>query len=66
MPKGKPKSKSRVLKGWGEIGAFLGQTTAVAQRCCNIAITLIEGHSILSRVNEYKRLLTTVMTAEQA
>ena len=32
MPKVKPKSKSRVLKGWGEIAEFLGQTPSVAQR----------------------------------
>jgi len=32
MPKAKPKSKSRVLKGWAEIAAFLGQTTSVVQR----------------------------------
>jgi hypothetical protein len=35
MPKGKPKSKGRVLKGWGEIAEFLGQTPAVAQRWQN-------------------------------
>ena len=32
MPKEKPKSKRRVLKGWGEIAEFLGQTVSVAQR----------------------------------
>jgi hypothetical protein len=32
MPKAKPKSKARVLKGWGEIANFLGQTVSVAQR----------------------------------
>jgi hypothetical protein len=32
MPKAKPKSKDRVLKGWGEIAEFLGQTVSVAQR----------------------------------
>ena len=35
MPKSKPKSKSRVLKGWGEIAEFLGQTPSVAQRWQN-------------------------------
>jgi phage terminase Nu1 subunit (DNA packaging protein) len=35
MPKVKPKSKSRVLKGWGEIADFLGQTVSVAQRWQN-------------------------------
>ena len=35
MPKRKPKSKSRVLKGWGEIAEFLGQTPSVAQRWQN-------------------------------
>ena len=35
MPKAKPKSKSRVLKGWGEIADFLGQTVSVAQRWQN-------------------------------
>lgn len=35
MPKVKPKSKSRVLKGWGEIAEFLGQTPSVAQRWQN-------------------------------
>jgi hypothetical protein len=35
MPNGKPKSKSRVLKGWGEIAEFLGQTPSVAQRWQN-------------------------------
>ncbi len=35
MPKPKPKSKSRVLKGWGEIAEFLGQTPSVAQRWQN-------------------------------
>jgi hypothetical protein len=32
MPKAKPKPKSRVLKGWGEIAEFLGQSVSVAQR----------------------------------
>jgi phage terminase Nu1 subunit (DNA packaging protein) len=32
MPKAKPKSKIQVLKGWGEIANFLGQTVSVAQR----------------------------------
>ena len=32
MPKEKPKSNVRVLKGWGEIANFLGQTVSVAQR----------------------------------
>jgi phage terminase Nu1 subunit (DNA packaging protein) len=32
MPKAKPRSTSRVLKGWGEIAEFLGQTVSVAQR----------------------------------
>ena len=32
MPKAKPKSKSRILKGWAEIAAFLGQTASVVQR----------------------------------
>jgi hypothetical protein len=32
MPKAKPKSKDRVLKGWGQIAEFLGQTVSVAQR----------------------------------
>jgi hypothetical protein len=32
MPKAKPKSKSRLLKGWGKIAEFLGQTVSVAQR----------------------------------
>jgi len=32
MPKAKPKSKRRILKGWGEIAEFLGQTVSVAQR----------------------------------
>ena len=35
MPKAKPKSKGRVLKGWGEIAEFLGQTLSVAQRWQN-------------------------------
>jgi phage terminase Nu1 subunit (DNA packaging protein) len=35
MPKVKPKSKSRVLKGGGEIADFLGQTVSVAQRWQN-------------------------------
>jgi phage terminase Nu1 subunit (DNA packaging protein) len=35
MPKTKPKSKGRVLKGWGEIAEFLGQTPSVAQRWQN-------------------------------
>ena len=35
MPKAKPKSKSRVLKDWGEIAEFLGQTVSVAQRWQN-------------------------------
>ena len=35
MPKAKPKSKARVLKGWGEIAEFLGQTVSVAQRWQN-------------------------------
>jgi hypothetical protein len=32
MPKAKPNSTARVLKGWGEIANFLGQTVSVAQR----------------------------------
>jgi phage terminase Nu1 subunit (DNA packaging protein) len=32
MPKAKPKSMDRVLKGWGQIAEFLGQTVSVAQR----------------------------------
>jgi hypothetical protein len=32
MPKLKAKSKERVLKGWGKIAEFLGQTVSVAQR----------------------------------
>ena len=33
MPKAKPKSKDRVLKGWGQIAEFLGLTpNAVAIR----------------------------------
>ena len=35
MPKVKPKSKRRILKGWGEIAEFLGQTVSVAQRWQN-------------------------------
>ena len=35
MPRVKPKSKSRVLKSWGEIAEFLGQTVSVAQRWQN-------------------------------
>jgi hypothetical protein len=35
MPKAKPKSKDQVLKGWGEIAEFLGQTPSVAQRWQN-------------------------------
>jgi hypothetical protein len=35
MPKVKPKPKSRVLRGWGEIAEFLGQTPSVAQRWQN-------------------------------
>ena len=35
MPKGKPKSKGRVLKGWGKTAEFLGQTPSVAQRWQN-------------------------------
>lgn len=31
MPKPKPKSKTRVLNGWGKIANFLGQTVSVAQ-----------------------------------
>jgi phage terminase Nu1 subunit (DNA packaging protein) len=31
MPKVKPKSQGRVLKGWTEIAEFLGQTVSVAQ-----------------------------------
>jgi hypothetical protein len=32
LPKAKSKSKSRGLKGWGEIAEFLEQTVAIAQR----------------------------------
>ena len=32
MPKVKPGSKRRILKGWEEIAEFLGQTVSVAQR----------------------------------
>jgi len=35
MLKAKPKSRARVLKGWGEIAEFLGQTVSVAQRWQN-------------------------------
>jgi hypothetical protein len=34
-PKPKPKPKHPVLKGWGEIAEFLGQTPSVAQRWQN-------------------------------
>ena len=34
----KPNSKSRVLKGWGEIAEFLGQSVPVAQRWQNEGI----------------------------
>jgi hypothetical protein len=32
MRKAKPESETQVLKGWGEIANFLGQTVSVAQR----------------------------------
>jgi hypothetical protein len=32
MHESKAKSKSRILKGWAEIAAFLGQTASVVQR----------------------------------
>jgi hypothetical protein len=32
MSKAMPKSKGRILKGWAEIAAFLGQTASVVQR----------------------------------
>ena len=32
MPKVKPESKRQILKGWGQIAKFLGQTVSVAQR----------------------------------
>jgi hypothetical protein len=32
MPKTKSKPKNTLLKGWGQIAEFLGQTPAVAQR----------------------------------
>jgi hypothetical protein len=35
MPKVKPESKRQILKGWGEIAKFLGQTVSVAQRWQN-------------------------------
>jgi phage terminase Nu1 subunit (DNA packaging protein) len=35
MPKTKPASLTRRLKGWGEIAEFLGQTVSVAQRWQN-------------------------------
>ena len=41
MPKVKPKPKSQVLKGWGEIAEFLGQTVSVAQRWQNEGMPVI-------------------------
>ena len=47
MPKVKPGSKRRILKGWAEIAAFLGQTVSVAQRWQNGGMPVTrEGRSV--------------------
>ncbi|MGH9643625.1 MAG: hypothetical protein ACRD3Q_14535 [Terriglobales bacterium] len=47
MPKARPESKRRILKGWGEIAVFLGQTVSVAQRWQKSGMPVIrEGRSV--------------------
>jgi hypothetical protein len=53
MPKAKPKSKGRVLKGWGEIAEFLGQTPSVAQRWQNEGMPVTrKGRSVYASPEE--------------
>jgi hypothetical protein len=53
MPKAKPKSKSRVLKGWREIAEFLGQTVSVAERWQNEGMPVIrEGRLVYASPEE--------------
>jgi hypothetical protein len=53
MPKAKPKSKDRVLKGWGQIAEFLGQTVSVAQRWQKSGMPVTrEGRSVFASPEE--------------
>jgi hypothetical protein len=62
MPKAKPKSKERVLKGWGQIAEFLGQTASVAQRWQKAGMPVTrEGRSVIASPEE----LTTWVGTER-
>ncbi len=62
MPKVKPESKRRILKGWGEIAAFLGQTVSVAQRWQNEGMPVTrEGRSVYA----FSEALTTWVGTER-
>ena len=53
MPKVKPESKRRILKGWGEIAEFLGQTVSVAQRWQKSGMPVTrEGRSVYASPEE--------------
>jgi hypothetical protein len=53
MPKVNPKSKNRVLKGWGAIAEFLGQTVSVAQRWQKSGMPVTrEGRSVYASHDE--------------
>ena len=53
MPKAKPKSKDRVLKGWGQIAEFLVQTVSVAQRWQKSGMPVTrEGRSVFASPEE--------------
>jgi phage terminase Nu1 subunit (DNA packaging protein) len=52
MPKVKPESKRRILKGWEDIADFLGQTVSVAQRWQKSGMPVTrEGRFALSQIN---------------
>jgi hypothetical protein len=53
MPKAKPKSMDRFLKGWGQIAEFLGQTVSVAQRWQKSGMPVTrEGRSVIASPEE--------------
>ena len=53
MSKATPKSKDQVLKGWGKIAEFLGQTVSVAQRWQKSGMPVTrEGRSVYASPEE--------------
>lgn len=60
MPKAKPKSKGRILKGWAEIAAFLGQTASVVQRWHEIGMPVTRtGRSVYASPEELTKWVGT-------